>query len=326
MKLIRKTIILCLCIITLLSMGTISMTASAAEDIKVRLVSDVLKAKPGNKFIVSYSFENAADYKYGLAAFTSYLKFDSTKVRCVKVQYGTYNQLSLSTNRSLKDEVRTIYAFASTTKEPGVNDSKAFVNYEFIVTKEATGTVEFSLDFDTIITTNYDKNPIQNKALSFNKPTIKVEIVNDDATSSSTATSKPENSSSANTSKPTSNTSSKPTINSSSKPQNSSTNQISNASSEDEGTTVDKEFLNPDFNTDDITTGEEMIKEPTQSEAIEQTSSNLNSQLSKTESNSNGNTDDGDNKALIIAIIAAAGLLICGGVATIVILQSKKKN
>ena len=92
MKFVKNiiSIICCLAVICAMLVSA-SITASAANDVKVEIISNVIKAEPGDRFLVSYSFKNADEFKYGLTAFTGILKFDSSKVRCTKATHSSFN-------------------------------------------------------------------------------------------------------------------------------------------------------------------------------------------------------------------------------------------
>ena len=319
MKLYKNALLLILSLVITLTVCSSVLSVSAAEDVNVKLIASALKAEPGDKFTVSYSFENAGDYKYGLTAFTSKLKFDSNQLRCVNVIHSKFNNSAMTTNRALTGEVRTLYTYASLTKDPGVNTNETFVTYVFVVTKDAVaGNATLSLDFDTIITTDYDKPSVENKNLTYNKPTISVEIISDNvaATSSESAT-----------------TSNKP-VESGSTSSNNVTSESNNKKPSDKApdkiTTVDDSYLNPEFSASDVATGEQVEKEPTQSELIEQTQSKLSQEFSNAGIDPNDvhnkNKGIGINLPLLIGLIVLGVVALAAIITLVIILANKKKN
>ncbi len=333
MNCIKKILsVICLIAVLMTVCSTAFISVSAANEIKVELIASALKAEPNDRFSVSYSFTNAADYKYGLSAFTSFLRFEDDKVKCVKVTHSKFNNTVLTTNRNLTGEVRTLYTYANLNKKPGVNSDAAFVTYEFVVKKDAVGKVNFTLDFDTVTSTDYDYNPVKNISLAFNKPTFTVEIVNPNApVSSEQQSSKPSSDkpdSSSNTSKETA-TSSKPT---------SSSQKPSSSSSPDKDTTVKNEYLNPDFDKNDVATGEtetfESIEDMSEyqselTESMKDTMINAFSEGGVDAPSDFGTIDNDDNpkngNMLLIIMIIAAGLLLGAAITIIIIISMKKK-
>ena len=319
MKLFKNALLLILSLVITLTVCSSVLSVSAAEDVNVKLIASALKAEPGDKFSVSYSFENAGDYKYGLTAFTSKLKFDSNQLRCVNVIHSKFNNSAMTTNRALTGEVRTLYTYASLTKDPGVNTNETFVTYVFVVTNNAVaGNATLSLDFDTIITTDYDKPSVENKNLTYNKPTISVEIISDNvaATSSESAT-----------------TSNKP-VESGSTSSNNVTSESNNKKPSDKApdkiTTVDDSYLNPEFSASDVAAGEQVEKEPTQSELIEQTQSKLSQEFSNAGIDPNDvhnkNKVGGINLPLLIGFIVLGVVALAAIITLVIILANKKKN
>ena len=319
MKLFKNALLLILSLVITLTVCSSILSVSAAEDVNVKLIASALKAEPGDKFSVSYSFENAGDYKYGLTAFTSKLKFDSNQLRCVNVIHSKFNNSAMTTNRALTGEVRTLYTYASLTKDPGVNTNETFVTYVFVVTKDAVaGNATLSLDFDTIITTDYDKPSVENKNLTYNNPTISVEIISDNvaATSSESAT-----------------TSNKP-VESGSTSSNNVTSESNNKKPSDKApdkiTTVDDSYLNPEFSASDVAAGEQVEKEPTQSELIEQTQSKLSQEFSNAGIDPNDvhnkNKGIGINLPFLIGLIAIGVVALAAIITLVIVLANKKKN
>ena len=319
MKLFKNALLLILSLVITLTVCSSVLSVSAAEDVNVKLIASALKAEPGDKFTVSYSFENAGDYKYGLTAFTSKLKFDSNQLRCVNVIHSKFNNSAMTTNRALTGEVRTLYTYASLTKDPGVNTNETFVTYVFVVTNNAVaGNATLSLDFDTIITTDYDKPSVENKNLTYNKPTISVEIISDNvaATSSESAT-----------------TSNKP-VESGSTSSNNVTSESNNKKPSDKApdkiTTVDDSYLNPEFSASDVAAGEQVEKEPTQSELIEQTQSKLSQEFSNAGIDPNDVhnkiKDGGINLPLLIGFIVLGVVALAAIITLVIVLANKKKN
>ncbi|MBQ5902461.1 MAG: hypothetical protein IIW83_04385 [Clostridia bacterium] len=205
------------------------------------------------------------------------------------------------------------------TKDPGVNTNETFVTYVFVVTNNAVaGNATLSLDFDTIITTDYDKPSVENKNLTYNKPTISVEIISDNvaATSSESAT-----------------TSNKP-VESGSTSSNNVTSESNNKKPSDKApdkiTTVDDSYLNPEFSASDVAAGEQVEKEPTQSELIEQTQSKLSQEFSNAGIDPNDvynkNKDGGINLPLLIGFIVLGVVALAAIITLVIILANKKKN
>lgn len=319
MKLFKNALLLILSLVITLTVCSSVLSVSAAEDVNVKLIASALKAEPGDKFSVSYSFENAGDYKYGLTAFTSKLKFDSNQLRCVNVIHSKFNNSAMTTNRALTGEVRTLYTYASLTKDPGVNTNETFVTYVFVVTNNAVaGNATLSLDFDTIITTDYDKPSVENKNLTYNKPTISVEIISDNV---------------ASTSSESATTSEKP-VESGSTSSNNVTSESNNKKPSDKApdkiTTVDDSYLNPEFSASDVAAGEQVEKEPTQSELIEQTQSKLSQEFSNAGIDPNDvhnkNKDGGINLPLLIGFIVLGVVALAAIITLVIILANKKKN
>lgn len=320
MKLVKNiiSIICCLAVICAMLVSA-SITASAANDVKVEIISNVIKAEPGDRFLVSYSFKNADEFKYGLTAFTGILKFDSSKVRCTKATHSSFNNSFFTTNKSLDGEVRTLYAYANLNKKPGVNSDAAFVTYEFLVKKDAVGEVKFSLSFDTMVTTDYDKDPVENITLTYDTPSCVVEIINPNAESTS--------SEAASNNTTSSNTSSKPTSSATSSNTSSNTSsKTPSASSNESNTNIKDEYLNPNFTSSNIASGEEQeIDNATDTSAIQ-------SQLNESAENmiskelSEAEKDDSSSPITMFVIIAIIGLIAAIGlVATLIILSKKNK-
>lgn len=320
MKFVKNIIssICCLAVICAMLVSA-SITASAGNDVKVEIISNVIKAEPGDRFLVSYSFKNADEFKYGLTAFTGILKFDSSKVRCTKATHSSFNNSFFTTNKSLDGEVRTLYAYANLNKKPGVNSDAAFVTYEFLVKKDAVGEVKFSLSFDTMVTTDYDKDPVENITLTYNTPSCTVEIINPNAESTS--------SEAASNNTTSSNTSSKPTSSATSSNTSSNTSsKTPSASSNESNSTVKDEYLNPNFTSSNIASGEEQeIDNATDTSAIQ-------SQLNESAENmiskelSEAEKDDSSSPITMFVIIAIIGLIAAIGlVATLIILSKKNK-
>lgn len=320
MKFVKNiiSIICCLAVICAMLVSA-SITASAANDVKVEIISNVIKAEPGDRFLVSYSFKNADEFKYGLTAFTGILKFDSSKVRCTKATHSSFNNSFFTTNKSLDGEVRTLYAYANLNKKPGVNSDAAFVTYEFLVKKDAVGEVKFSLSFDTMVTTDYDKDPVENITLTYDTPSCVVEIINPNAESTS--------SEAASNNTTSSNTSSKPTSSATSSNTSSNTSsKTSSASSNESNSTVKDEYLNPNFTSSNIASGEEQeLDNATDTSAIQ-------SQLNESAENmiskelSEAENDDSSSPITMFVIIAIIGLVAAIGlVATLIILSKKNK-
>ena len=320
MKLVKNIISIICCLAVMCAMFvSASITASAANDVKVEIISNVIKAEPGDRFLVSYSFKNADEFKYGLTAFTGILKFDSSKVRCTKATHSSFNNSFFTTNKSLDGEVRTLYAYANLNKKPGVNSDAAFVTYEFLVKKDAVGEVKFSLSFDTMVTTDYDKDPVENITLTYDTPSCVVEIINPNAESTSSEATSNNTTSSNTSSKPTSSaTSSNTSSNTSSK--------TPSASSNESNSTVKDEYLNPNFTSSNIASGEEQeIDNATDTSAIQ-------SQLNESAENmiskelSEAEKDDSSSPITMFVIIAIIGLIAAIGlVATLIILSKKNK-
>lgn len=320
MKFVKNiiSIICCLAVICAMLVSA-SITASAANNVKVEIISNVIKAEPGDRFLVSYSFKNADEFKYGLTAFTGILKFDSSKVRCTKATHSSFNNSFFTTNKSLDGEVRTLYAYANLNKKPGVNSDAAFVTYEFLVKKDAVGEVKFSLSFDTMVTTDYDKDPVENITLTYNTPSCTVEIINPNAESTSSEAASNNTTSSNTSSKPTSSaTSSNTSSNTSSKTPSSSSNESN--------TNIKDEYLNPNFTSSNIASGEEQeLDNATDTSAIQ-------SQLNESAENmiskelSEAENDDSSSPITMFVIIAIIGLITAIGlVATLIILSKKNK-
>lgn len=320
MKFVKNiiSIICCLAVICAMLVSA-SITASAGNDVKVEIISNVIKAEPGDRFLVSYSFKNADEFKYGLTAFTGILKFDSSKVRCTKATHSSFNNSFFTTNKSLDGEVRTLYAYANLNKKPGVNSDAAFVTYEFLVKKDAVGEVKFSLSFDTMVTTDYDKDPVENITLTYNTPSCVVEIINPNAESTS--------SEAASNNTTSSNTSSKPTSSATSSNTSSNTSsKTPSASSNESNTNIKDEYLNPNFTSSNIASGEEQeIDNATDTSAIQ-------SQLNESAENmiskelSEAENDDSSSPITMFVIIAIIGLITAIGlVATLIILSKKNK-
>ena len=320
MKFVKNFISIICCIAVMCAMFvSASITASAANDVKVEIISNVIKAEPGDRFLVSYSFKNADEFKYGLTAFTGILKFDSSKVRCTKATHSSFNNSFFTTNKSLDGEVRTLYAYANLNKKPGVNSDAAFVTYEFLVKKDAVGEVKFSLSFDTMVTTDYDKDPVENITLTYNTPSCTVEIINPNAEStSSEATSN-------NTT--SSNTSSKPTSSAiSSNISSNTSSKTPSASSNESNTNIKDEYLNPNFTSSNIASGEEqeidnaIDTSAIQSQLNESAENMISKELSEAEK------DDSSSPITMFVIIAIIGLIAAIGlVATLIILSKKNK-
>lgn len=317
MKLFKKTLFLILSLVIILTVCGSIVSVSAAQDVKVKLIASALKAEPGDKFTVSYSFENAADYKYGLTAFTSKLKFDSNQLRCVNVIHSKFNNSAMTTNRALTGEVRTLYTYASLTKDPGVNTNEAFVTYVFVVTKDAVaGNATLSLDFDTIVTTDYDKSTAENKTLTYNRPTISVEIVSDNvaATSSESVTTfqEPVESESSSTNDADTDTNDK-------KPSDKAPDKI---------TTVDDSYLNPEFSANNVAAGEQVEKEPTKNELIEQAESKLNQEFSNAgiDPNDVHNRNNSSINFSVLIGLVVLGVVTLAAIITIIIVVAIKKK
>ncbi|MBQ2815150.1 MAG: hypothetical protein IJE65_00555 [Clostridia bacterium] len=324
MKFVKNiiSIICCFAVISAMFISSI-ISASAANDVNVELIGSALKAEPGDRFSISYCFKNAGDFKYGLTAFTGILKFDSSKVRCTKATHSSFNSSIFTTNKNLTGEVRTLYTYANLDKKPGVNSSATFVTYEFLVKKDAVGDVKFSLNFDTVVTTDYDKNPPENISLTYNTPTYTVKIVNPDAeTTSSQATSS--NTSSNSTGN---NTASSVTSNTTSN--NTTSNETSSKKPSDKApdgnTTVKDEYLNPDFTNSNVADGDEQdFENATDTEAIQsQLAESLENALSS-ELASYNNNNKAPNNTLII-LIAVGAVLAIGIIVTLLILSKKNK-
>ena len=317
MKLFKKTLLLILSLVIILTVCGSIVSVSAAQDVKVKLIASALKAEPGDKFTVSYSFENAADYKYGLTAFTSKLKFDSNQLRCVNVIHSKFNNSAMTTNRALTGEVRTLYTYASLTKDPGVNTNEAFVTYVFVVTKDAVAeNATLSLDFDTIVTTDYDKSTAENKTLTYNRPTISVEIVSDNvaATSSESVTTfqEPVESESNSTNDADTDTNDK-------KPSDKAPDKI---------TTVDDSYLNPEFSANNVAAGEQVEKEPTKNELIEQAESKLNQEFSNAgiDPNDVHNRNNSSINFSVLIGLVVLGVVTLAAIITIIIVVAIKKK
>lgn len=309
-----KQIITCILLAAAVLLSNIVMfSASAADSVTVKLIASALKAEPGDRFSVSYSFTNASDFKYGLTAFTGILKYDQTKVKCIKVTHSTFNNSIMTSNRNLTGEVRTLYTYANLSKKPGVNTDSAFVTYEFAVLNDASGNATFTLDFDTIVTTDYDKNPAENITLSYNKPTFTVEIVNKNVQTSSQITSGSTSSQEETSSK---------------KPSDKAPDKI---------TTVDDKYLNPEFTQNNVANGEEQNFDTTDGSQLESDlTESINNMLSNTysevgidpETVSKGDANDGNNssnKTMIIVLIAVGAIIVAGAIVSIILINKKNK-
>ena len=320
-----KNIISIICCLTVIGAMFISssITASAANDVNVELIGSAIKAEPGDRFSISYCFKNAGDYKYGLSAFTSFLKFDSSKVRCTKATHSSFNSSIFTTNKNLTGEVRTLYTYANLDKKPGVNSSATFVTYEFLVKKDAVGDVKFSLNFDTIVTTDYDKNPAENITLTFNTPTYTVEIINPDAETTSSQVASNTTSSTPTSSNSTSSVVSNITSN------NTSSNETSSKKPSDKApdgnTTVKDEYLNPNFTSSNVADGDEQnFDNTTDPDAIQsQLTESLENAISSELANHNNGNQSTNN--MLIIIIAIGALLAIGIIVTLIILSKKNK-
>lgn len=309
-----KRIIACLILTVSVLLSNIIISASAADSVTVKLIASALKAEPGDRFSVSYSFTNASDFKYGLTAFTGILKYDETKVKCVKVTHSTFNNSIMTSNRNLTGEVRTLYTYANLNKKPGVNSDAAFVTYEFAVLNDSpSGNATFTLDFDTVVTTDYDKSPAENITLSYNKPTFTVEIINPNSAASSKADA--DNASS----------------------QASTSSKQPSDKAPDNTTTVDDKYLNPDFTDKNVADGEEQIFDTADGSQIEsQLTESVNNMLSSTYSEagidpdtiSNGNSDansGGSHNILKIVLIAVGVIIVAGAIVGIILVNKKNK-
>ena len=315
------SIISCIAIIcTLFITGAVN--ANAATDITVELIGSAIKAEPGDKFSISYSFKNAADYKYGLTAFTGILKFDSSKVRCTKATHSSFNNSILTTNKNLTGEVRTLYTYANLNKKPGVNSDATFVTYEFLVKQGAVGDVKFTLNFDTMVTTDYDKSPAENITLTYNTPSYIVKIVNPDAetVSSEVSSNASSDATSSNTASNTSSTNSNAVSS-----ENGTSSKKPSDKAPDGSTTVKDEYLNPDFTNSDVADGDEQeFEDTTDTDKIEsQLTESLENAISSELSGKRNNNLSNKTTFIIIAIIGV--VLAAGIIITLVTLSKNKK-
>lgn len=290
-----------LCILSFLIMCFGTITASAASSVNVNMISSANKAEPGDTFTISYSFTNASDYKYGITAFTGYLKFDQSKVKCKKIVYGDFPNTILASNKSLDGEVRTLYTYANTSKKPGINNSNVFVSYVFTVLDGAKGKVKFTLDFDNIVTTDYDKSKPDNIILDFNKPSVTVNIINNQYNATSD-----QNDASAD------------------KPDNENP-----TNAPDKITTVKDEYLNPDYTQSDMANGE------SETFAVESGNSSdlknsiedklgISSYQSRIDDIGKGNGTSSNSTTIILIIVAA--VIVCVAVVIIVLINKKSTD
>lgn len=290
------SVMLAICLIMLLA-----FPASAVEfpDLKVTLISEYDSVEIGEEVKVTLSFNNASEYPYGLAAFCSFLTYDSSVLR-VKSINAAVPRSSIRHN-SMSGELRSIYTFASAQREPGFNTDGAF----YTVTFEAVGAGEaiINVTFDAITVTDYETDEL-NFRVNFNSPSTKISVKGDEVT--------------GDTSSVQSNASSKPE----------STTDVSSEAASKVPSTNDKP-ANEEFK-DVADSGQNTVQDvfDDDGEIIKQTESKA--PANTTSSNSTGTTiDDVDtsetngipNYVWIIAAVLVAAI----GVAVVVVVIKKKK-
>ncbi len=157
-------------------------SAFAAEmpDCRVKLVASHLSAKAGDEVKISLIFENAADYPYGLAAFTASLKYDSSAVKLKEIKSAAPRSDVTSSNKP--GLVKTLYIFASATMQPGFNKNDVFYTATFTVLDSKVDIADFSVTFDAITVSEYytdkdGKTKVNNHQVKFNSPKINVDII-----------------------------------------------------------------------------------------------------------------------------------------------------
>ncbi len=157
-------------------------TAAATQmpDCKVSLVASHLSANVGDEIKVSLVFENAADYPYGLAAFTAMLSYNSKAVKLENIKYAV-NRSDIMSN-SMSGILKALYIFTSTAKKPGFNKNDVFCTATFTILDSDVDIADFALTFDAITVSEYytdssGKTKVNNYQVGFNSPTVSVDIL-----------------------------------------------------------------------------------------------------------------------------------------------------
>ncbi len=186
----KKLVCIILAIIIICASATVGFAAEI-PDCKVSLVASHISAKAGDEIKVSLIFENAADYPYGLAAFCASLSYDSNAVKLESIKSAAL-RTDVTTSSKL-GLAKTLYIFASATKQPGFNKNSAFLTATFTVLDSNVDIADFSVTFDAITVSEYTAdNKVNNYQVPFNSPKASIDIIGNEspvAASSSAASS-----------------------------------------------------------------------------------------------------------------------------------------
>jgi len=318
---------LVLLLVALILLFSFSFVVSAADfpAAEVSLASNYDTVEIGEEVKVTLSFDNASDYPYGLAAFCSYLTYDSNVLR-VKSTNVAVPRSSIRHN-SMSGELRSIYTFASAQKKPGFNTDGAF----YTVTFEAigSGSTKVNVTFDAITVTDYESKELNYK-VEFNSADVTIKVNGDDEPASSAPTSSKVESTNSSSKAPSNTESKTQSTNSKGSSSKAPTNSIGGANSNP--TTPDKP-QNQGFK-DVADLGQDTVQDvfDESGEIIEQTESKApaannqagdNAQTGKDEALIDN--DDKTNNTWLVWVGVAVGVAALIAVVAIVLLKSKKK-
>ena len=293
-----KKLICFLMAVIIIACGIQSAFAAEMPDCKVKLIASHLSANVGDEIKLSLIFENAADYPYGLAAFTAMLSYNDKAVKLESIKAAVPRADIMSNNKA--GLVKSLYIFASSEKQPGFNKNDVFYTATFTVLNSTVDIAHFSLTFDAITVSDYSAdNEVTNYQVKFNSPEVSVDIIGNEPTESV-----PSNSSSAP---------SAPTV---SNPTQSKPDAVENDEFKDvESGNNDK--ISIDIFDDEGNTSSE-------SEFVNSVTSEFES---KPDSSEHSPAVPNGNKTLFFTVSAIfASTVICAVVAIVIIIASKNKH
>ena len=95
-----KKLICFLMAVIIIACGIQSAFAAKMPDCKVKLIASHLSANVGDEIKLSLIFENAADYPYGLAAFTAMLSYNDKAVKLESIKAAVPRADIMSNNKA----------------------------------------------------------------------------------------------------------------------------------------------------------------------------------------------------------------------------------
>ncbi len=315
------------------SMAVSVFADNEMPDCKVSLTASHISANVGDQIKISLSFDNAADYPYGLAAFCANLSYNKNAVKLDSVSYDVPKADITSNNKA--GLLKSLYIFASNTKKPGFNKNGVFYTATFTVLDCDDDFADFSVTFDTITVSNYSNdNKVTNYQVPFDSPSVSVDIIGneselppeeDSKAPVSSASTSSASTSSASTSSASTSSASTSSASTSSASISSAAPAISDAPTESKPQPVENDkFVDVE---DDSPSGTITVdKFDNEGNIIESGESSVAQSPSSQVSSEPEDSDPTDDDILFIVVISVFAATVIGAAAVIIILLIKKKR